>query len=420
MPMNHHAHKLSFDPHENILRIQLFKMCIDKIQNCMKQLLLTAILCAWCALSIAQVPQLIDYSAILRDSSGAKVKNREVSLRLSIVTDTTGNQVAFQEQHTDSTDAAGAITLQLGSGSNLIGKLDTIRWSSIPHYLRTEVDLNGGTNYQISGYTRLLSVPYALHAGIAEDADTVNEAENIELTLSAVGDTLYIGTSGLFILIPPIRLPIGYVACDANKPMVIQTVTSDSTGKVWMDRNMGASQVATASDDTLSYGDLYQWGRFADGHQCRYSDTTSQLATSSTPNSSDDWYGKFILMPQTSDPRDWLPSQNDNLWQGVGGINSPCPEGFRLPTEAEWKAEVDSWSSKNAAGAFASPLKLPTGGLRMHTDGDLDFLSWGTYWSSSVSDTRTLYLRLDSSTAAYQFATYRAFGCSVRCIKNTP
>ena len=39
------------------------------------------------------------------------------------------------------------------------------------------------------------------------------------------------------------------------------TVTSSYTGKVWLDRNLGASQVCTALDDTACYGDYYQWGR---------------------------------------------------------------------------------------------------------------------------------------------------------------
>ena len=32
------------------------------------------------------------------------------------------------------------------------------------------------------------------------------------------------------------------------------------TGKIWMDKNLGATQVATSSTDAASYGDLYQWG----------------------------------------------------------------------------------------------------------------------------------------------------------------
>ena len=32
-----------------------------------------------------------------------------------------------------------------------------------------------------------------------------------------------------------------------------------STGKVWMDRNLGASRKAQSVDDYMAYGQLYQW-----------------------------------------------------------------------------------------------------------------------------------------------------------------
>ncbi len=35
---------------------------------------------------------------------------------------------------------------------------------------------------------------------------------------------------------------------------------SSATGKIWMDRNLGASQVAISSNDAAAYGDWYQWG----------------------------------------------------------------------------------------------------------------------------------------------------------------
>jgi hypothetical protein len=60
-------------------------------------------------------------------------------------------------------------------------------------------------------------------------------------------------------------------------PTAIVDVTNPTTGKTWMDRNLGASRVATDSTDALAYGDLYQWGRFADGHQCRDSDQTDVM-----------------------------------------------------------------------------------------------------------------------------------------------
>ncbi|MDO5969005.1 FISUMP domain-containing protein, partial [Flavivirga aquimarina] len=183
------------------------------------------------------------------------------------------------------------------------------------------------------------------------------------------------------------------------------------TGKIWMDRNLGASQVATSSNDADAYGDLYQWGRAADGHESRTSSKTATLATSDTPG-----HGDFIT--NGSSPADWRSSQNDNLWQGVSGTNNPCPSGYRLPTEAEWENELTSWDSNNSAGAFASPLKLPVAGYRYRSDGSLNNVgSSGYYWSSTVSGTNASYLYFVGSNA-YMYSLYRASGFSVRCLKD--
>ncbi|MDG1516992.1 MAG: hypothetical protein P8Q42_03105, partial [Flavobacteriales bacterium] len=107
-----------------------------------------------------------------------------------------------------------------------------------------------------------------------------------------------------------------------------QDVTNPSTGLTWMDRNLGAQRVALSSTDDKAYGDLYQWGRSADGHQCRTSSTTATNASDETP-------GDALFIYETSSPYDWLTTQNDNLWQGVDGTNNPCPGGYRLPTETE-------------------------------------------------------------------------------------
>jgi uncharacterized protein (TIGR02145 family) len=188
-------------------------------------------------------------------------------------------------------------------------------------------------------------------------------------------------------------------------------VTNPATGKTWMDRNLGASRAATSSTDEEAYGDLYQWGRAADGHQKRNSATTSTLSNSDTPG-----HGNFIT--SDSSPYDWRSPQNDNLWQGVNGTNNPCPAGYRLPTEAEWEAERQSWSSNDVAGAFASPLKLPVAGYRGSSDGSLGGVgSYGYYWASTVSGAFVRNLHFRSSDASMDSDT-RANGLSVRCLKD--
>ena len=151
-----------------------------------------------------------------------------------------------------------------------------------------------------------------------------------------------------------------------------------SSGKCWLDRNLGATRVAASSTDAASSGDLFQWGRGDDGHQTITSGITSTLSSTDTPGNSD-----FITV--TLNPADWRQGQNENLWQGANGINNPCPNGYRLPTEAELIAELTSWNSNNSAGAYASPLKLPVTSVRQSNTGIVNNPSYGFYWSSTSS-----------------------------------
>jgi hypothetical protein len=183
------------------------------------------------------------------------------------------------------------------------------------------------------------------------------------------------------------------------------TVVS-KTGKIWMDRNLGASQVATSSTDAASYGDLYQWGRGTDGHQIRTSATTATLFITGEPAN-----GNFI-----TSSGDWRSLKNDNLWQGVDGVNNPCPPGYRIPTEAEWIAELSSWSDRYSVGAFASPLKLTLAGIRAFANGALETTGIrGFYWSSTVGGNFSSALDIYGGSTA---AASRGIGMSVRCIKN--
>lgn len=195
--------------------------------------------------------------------------------------------------------------------------------------------------------------------------------------------------------------------------MALNDVFSPATGRIWMDRNLGASRVAISSTDTQAYGYLFQWGRLADGHQIRNSSTTTTLSNSDTPGRVN------FIISNSSAHWDWRNPQNNNLWQGVNGINNPCPDGYRLPTSAEWNAERRSWSSNNASGAFASPLKLPVTGSRSFENGLLFSVgSSGRYWTSSISDINATYLVFHSGRDALMFSNHRTHGISIRCIKD--
>ena len=191
-------------------------------------------------------------------------------------------------------------------------------------------------------------------------------------------------------------------------------VVSSAQGRTWMDRNLGATQVATSSTDAAAYGDLYQWGRGTDGHQLRDSQTTTNLSSSDQP-------GNNFILAQNA-PYDWRNSPNANLWQSFNEVNNPCPSGFRVPTDPEWESERLSWSSYNSAGAFASPLKLTTAGFRSYNTGVLTSVGTnGYYWSSTTSTidvTRSVSRTFTSVAATSSTSDRRAEGNSVRCIMN--
>jgi len=197
------------------------------------------------------------------------------------------------------------------------------------------------------------------------------------------------------------------------------TVISPYTGKVWLDRNLGATQVCTSFDDVACYGDYYQWGRNADGHEKSNSNYIATLAD----NVTNVGHGDFITSSGIS--HDWASVdlagvERTTNWTATDG-SSACPVGFRVPILAELKAElldIGSAQITNNTDAFNSFLKLPSPATRGAIDGSIQNLGlYGNLWSSSASGNTAYYLYFDSGSGA-SYNDYRALGISVRCIKN--
>ncbi len=232
----------------------------------------------------------------------------------------------------------------------------------------------------------------------ATDADGNTDSESWTVTVTDVNETFASG--------------------DTFNGKVYLTVTSPDTGRVWLDRNLGASQVCTSSTDSACYGDLYQWGRATDGHESRTSTNTSTLATTITP-------GSNTFITNVTSPHNWTTADSDgssrtSAWAD-GGSNDICPAGFSVPTEAELTADTISATTTditNSATAFSSFLKIPVAGYHSPVGGGLEVVgSFAFLWSRSANGSNSGFLDVNSSQGQFSNNS-RANALSVRCIKD--
>ncbi len=121
-------------------------------------------------------PDLFNYQAVVRDNAGDPLTSTLINLRMSINTSDSNGSEVYTELHTVTTNDNGVAEFAIGSGIPVLGTIAAIDWSGNTHYLKVEMDVTGGTNFELVGFTQLLSVPYALHAKSAESIDGVSRA----------------------------------------------------------------------------------------------------------------------------------------------------------------------------------------------------------------------------------------------------
>ena len=226
---------------------------------------------------------------------------------------------------------------------------------------------------------------------------------------------------GIFMLISLLvtSCGVGSESNDLKKDgLQYKTVKSPYTGRIWIDRNVGAHRACLSATDEQCYGDYYQYGRNADGHEKK----NSQLRF--TPiaylDQSDDRFVVYGFNVWFSGPKYILK----NNWAKLDG-SSICPKNFRVATSSEFEAElfVDGNSEEIsrrsdivAQSLFNTFLKLPVAGAR-HWLGSRTYEYVGVhpwYWMLGED---ALYidngLRFGDEFAAI------GTGGQVRCIKAT-
>ena len=116
-------------------------------------------------LAFTQVPQAVGYQGVATDANGVELVNQSISIRASIISASPTGTIEWQETHTTSTDTFGLFTLTIGQGTSTGTGAQTsfadITWGANTHFLKIEMDVNGGTNYSHMGTNQMMSVPYS-------------------------------------------------------------------------------------------------------------------------------------------------------------------------------------------------------------------------------------------------------------------
>ena len=127
----------------------------------------------------AQVPQRMSYQAVIRNANNTLLSQQMIGVRISILQTDTAGPAVYIETHYTKTNLNGLMTLQIGGGLKFLGDFESINWSTGRYFVKTETDPDGGFDYRITGYSELLSVPYALYSANSNfDTTTIYKSLN--------------------------------------------------------------------------------------------------------------------------------------------------------------------------------------------------------------------------------------------------
>jgi hypothetical protein len=153
---------------------------------------------------LAQAPGAFKFQGVARDANGQVYRTTAIQLRLALLEeDSSLNPLAiYEEQHTIFTSPQGVFSVNIGEGTPLIGSFTLADWQNNQYSLQVQFNADGSNNFIDLGKSKLLSVPYALHAESVTNSDDADaDPQNEIQRLSIVGDSLVLSNNGGAILL---------------------------------------------------------------------------------------------------------------------------------------------------------------------------------------------------------------------------
>ena len=133
----------------------------------------------------------IHFQGIARSESGMIIAKKQITLRISIVTDTLSSNIEYQEIKSVTTNVLGLFYTDIGveeAGKVItIGVFDLIQWQKEDKFLQVEVDPNNSLHFLPAGFEKINYVPYAFYA---QEAKMITSIVPIELGGTGVSNKI--------------------------------------------------------------------------------------------------------------------------------------------------------------------------------------------------------------------------------------
>jgi len=263
--------------------------------------------------TLGQSPEKMSYQTVIRNSSNSLVASTSIGMQISLLQYSASGTAIYVERQFPTTNSNGLVSIEIGTGNVISGSFSTIDWAKGPYFIKTETDLNGGSTYTITSTSQLLSVPYALHAKIAEtvtggiietdplfvaspaneitSADIVNWNNKLEVeqdssvtneiqALSISNDTVFLSNGGF------VKLPAGFdgqYSSLTGVPTNVSTFANDA-GYLTSEKDSSVTneiQALSISNDTvfLSNGGFVKLSAGFDGQYNSLSGKPTNVST---------------------------------------------------------------------------------------------------------------------------------------------
>ncbi|MBI9055430.1 MAG: hypothetical protein JEY96_16525 [Bacteroidales bacterium] len=150
----------------------------------MKKLLNLILFVLFTSFSIySQVPEKLNYQAVVRSANGELIVTQSVDIQISIIDSIAGGDILYREIQTKTTNDFGVVNIVIGDGVSDMGDFSLIEWGVNSKFLKIEINIGAGLVDM--GTVQLLSVPYALYASSAANLGD-------EKVYSTSTDTLFV------------------------------------------------------------------------------------------------------------------------------------------------------------------------------------------------------------------------------------